>query len=179
MKTTAAALLAATAALTLAGAAQASEERHFGYDADNDAAKHRTQNIELWIRQGLMGGITVTHFFRSRGDGFDVRPVYPPWSDKALSEALDGPPSGLSFYAVDPKQGEGFARGACHGAAKAWLVMAPPKPNQPMRIAVLADDNKKPVVCELLDYRWRGEWLLPKRRNETGRAFDQGAQKTF
>ncbi len=177
MKTAASAVLAT--ALLLAGAASA-DERHFGYDADSDASKHRTQNIELWIQQGLFGNVRVTHLYRNRGDGFDLKAVMPPWSDKALTAALEGDPRGISFYAIDPAEGEGFARGACHGAAKAWLAMSPPKAYQPLRIVVLGDDPAAhaPVVCELLDYRWRGEWLLPVKKNDS-RAQEHGVEKKF
>lgn len=177
---TAAASATLCAALLAAGAASAATDRYFGYDADSDAAKHRTQEIYLWIRQGLMGGVRVVHLYRSRGEGFDVKAVYPPWSDKALRAALDGDPKGISFYAVDPEEGAGFARGACHGASKAWLALVPPKANQPLRIVVLGDDAQAhaPVVCELLDYRWRGEWLLPPRSNDS-RTTEQGVEKKF
>ena len=99
----------------------------------------------------------MRHLYRSRGDGFDLRPVYAPWSDQKLKIALQGDPHGVSIYAVDPKDGEGFARGACHGATKAWLAMVPPKAYQPLVIAVLGDDPAKhaPVICETLEYRGR------------------------
>jgi hypothetical protein len=177
---TAAASATLCAVLFLAGAASASTDRYFSYDADNDAAKHRTQEIHIWLRQGLMGGVRLVHIYRSRGDGFDLKAVYPPWSDKALKTALEGDPRGVSFYAVDPVEGEGFARGACHGAPKAWLALVAPKPFQPLRLVVLGDDAQAhaPVVCETLDYRWRGEWLLPPRKSDS-RGQEPGVERKF
>jgi hypothetical protein len=176
--TTAAVVLAA--ALAAAGQASASVDRRFSYNAENDAAKHRTQEIHLLIRQGLLGGERVLHLYRSRGDGFDLRPVYSPWGEQKLKVALQGDPHGVAIYAVDPVEGEGFTRGACHGASKAWLAMAPPQAYQPLVIAVLGDDpaHHAPVVCETLEYRWQGEWTLPTRRNDSPR-FDDGPTKKF
>lgn len=177
---TAAASATLCAALLGASAASASTDRYFSYDADNDAAKHRTQEMHLWLRQGLMGGVRLVHLYRSRGDGFDLKAVYPPWSYRALNTALQGDPKGVSFYEIDPVEGEGFARGACHGAPKAWLALIAPKPFQPLRLVVLGDDAKAhaPVVCETLDYRWRGEWMLPPGKNDS-RAQEHGIEKKF
>jgi hypothetical protein len=178
MKATAMAGLAA--ALALAGPASASTDRRFSYSAENEAAKHRTQEIHLLVRQGLFGGVRVLHFYRSRGDGFDVRPVYSPWSDQKLKVALDGDPRGVSLYEIDPVKGEGFARGACKGSPRAWLAMVAPQAFQPLVIAVLGDDpaNHAPVVCETLEYRWQGEWQLPTKRNISPK-LDDGPTKKF
>lgn len=177
---TAAATAVAAAALALAGQASASTEHYYSYGADNDAAKHRTQDIQLTLREGLMGRITVLRIYRSRGEDFGLKAVYPPWGERALNKALEGPPTGISFYQVDPQEGVGFARGACHGAEKAWLAMVPPKPYQPMRIVVLGDDAAAhaPVVCEMLDYQWRGEWQLPTKPNDSRRQ-EHGAERSF
>jgi hypothetical protein len=176
-----AAVLAAAlaASLALADQTEASTDRRFSYSAENEQAKHRTQDIHLLVRQGLLGGMRVLHLYRSRGDGFDLKPVYSPWSEAKLKVALQGDPRGVSLYAIDPVEGEGFARGACRGP-RAWLAMVPPQPLQPLVIAVLGDDpaNHAPVVCETLEYRWQGEWQLPTRRNDSGRQ-ERGAQKTF
>lgn len=175
MKTATAVLVAALAA---AGQASASEERRFSYTPVNDEAQHRTQEIHLLIRQGLLGGMQVQHVYRSRGDGFDLKIAAPPWRPGALRTALQGDPRGVHIYLVDPATGEGFARGACHGATKAWLAMTAPHPYEPLVIAVLGDDPTAhaPVVCERLEYRWQGEWILPGNRNDSRK--DAGQRQT-
>jgi hypothetical protein len=179
---TAAAVLATVlgSTLALAGQAQASTDRRFSYFAENEEAKHRTQDIHLLVRQGLFGSMRVVHLYRSRGDGFDVRPVYAPWGEGKLKAALQGDPGGVSINEVDPVEGEGFARGACRGASKAWLAMVAPQPLQPMVIVVLGDDpaNHAPVVCETLEYRWQGEWQLPTKRALQPK-FDDGPTRKF
>ena len=69
----------------------------------------------------------------------------------------------MKLYAVDPKEGEGFAQGACDGADRAWIAIKAVKPYQPLRIYVLRFDKTKkaPAICEVLDYRWRGEFRAP------------------
>lgn len=163
----------------LAGPAAASIDRQFAYAAENDAAKHRTQDIQLVLRQGLLGGVRVLHLYRSRGENFAVRAVYAPWGEGKLRAALQGDPRGVAIYEIDPVAGGGFAQGACHGAERAWLAMVQPQPYQPLVIAVLADDAKAhgPVVCETLEYRWQGEWVLPSRR--VGPRRDDGPTKKF
>ena len=69
MKTATAVLIAALAA---AGQASASEERRFSYAPVNEEAQHRTQDIHLVIRQGLLGGVRVLYLYRSRGGHYDV-----------------------------------------------------------------------------------------------------------
>jgi hypothetical protein len=176
MKTATAVLVAALAA---AGQAAASEERRFSYAPVNDEAQHRTQDIHLVIRQGLFGSVTVLHLYRSRGEDFPLRINFPAWRPSALRAALQGDPSGVHIYQVDPVAGEGFARGACHGARKAWLAMVAPHPDDPLVIAVLTDDPATPhapVVCERLEYRWQGEWVLPGGRNDSRK--DAGQRQT-
>lgn len=147
-----------------AGSACASTLHSYSYDPDSDFARHRTQDIILTVRRGLMGGERVLHLYRRRGDGFDVRPSFP-WSEQALGQALGPDARGASLYQIDPKDGAGFARGAC-SAEKAWLAFFAPKPYQPLRIVVLRNDpaTRAPVVCETLDYVWHGEWLVPPPR---------------
>ena len=178
MKTaTATATAVLVAALTAAGQASASEERRFSYAPVNEEALHRTQEIHLLVRQGLLGGMQVEHLYRSRGNDFALKVSFPPWRLGALRAALQGDPSGVHIYQVDPVAGEGFARGACHGAPKAWLAMVAPQPYEPLVIAVLTDDPAAhaPVVCERLEYRWQGEWVLPGGRNEA--RTDSGQQQ--
>jgi len=174
MKTATAVLVLALAA---ASQASASEERRFSYVAVNEEAKYRTQDIALVVRQGLLGGMRVEHLYRSRGDDFDLKINIPAWRPDALRAALQGDPRGVHIYQVDPKTGEGFARGACHGAPKAWLAMVAPQPYEPLVIAVLTDDPAAhaPVVCERLEYRWQGEWVLPSGRNDA--RTDSGQQQ--
>jgi hypothetical protein len=176
MKTATAVLVAALAA---ASQASASEERRFSYVAVNDEAQHRTQDIALVVRQGLLGGMRVEHIYRSRGDDFDLKINFPAWRPSALRAALQGDPGGVHIYQVDPVAGEGFARGACHGARKAWLAMVAPHPYEPLVIAVLADDPAAhaPIVCERLEYRWQGEWVLPGGRNDSRKDGGQAQTK--
>lgn len=166
------------AALAAASQASAADERRFSYTPVNEAAQYRTQDLHLLIRQGLLGGMRVLHLYRSRGEDFDLKVVAPPWSQAALKTALEGDPHGVHIYQVDPVAGEGFARGACHGARKAWLAMVAPQPYDPLVIAVLGDDPAAhaPVVCERLEYRWQGEWVLPAGRNDSRK--DSGQEQT-
>jgi hypothetical protein len=165
---TATAVLVAALAAT-ASQASASEIRRFSYVATNDEAQHRTQDIALTVEQGLFGGMRVLHLYRSRGEDFDLKVNFPAWRPSALKAALQGDPNGVHIYLIDPATGEGFARGACHGARKAWLAMVAPHPYEPLVIAVLADNPAAhaPVVCERLEYRWQGEWVLPGGRNDS------------
>jgi hypothetical protein len=177
MKTATAVLVAVLAA---AGHASAADIRRFSYIAVNEEAQHRTQDVHLIIRQGLLGGETVLHMYRSRGDDFDLKINFPAWRPSALKAVLGGEPSGIHIYQVDPVAGEGFARGACHGATKAWVAMVAPHPFEPLVIAVLGDDPADahtPVLCERLEYRFQGEWVLPGTQNTSTNDSGQAQRK--
>ena len=176
MKTATAVLVAALAA-SAAGQASASEMRRFSYSPANDAAQYRTQDLHLVIRQGLLGGEQVLHMYRSRGDDFDLKINLPMWRPSALKAVLQGDPSGVHIYQVDPVAGEGFARGACTAPRGRGWRWSRPTPIEPLVIAVLADDKAAhaPVLCERLEYRWQGEWVLPNKNNDA--AHDTGQQK--
>jgi hypothetical protein len=159
--------LAAVTVVAVAGSATAADYRWFTYDADSDAARHRSADITLQVQRGLMSS-RVVKLFRKRGKDLELdRP------DGAIGwrqlEALFGRDvaEGLRLYAVDTKDGEGFAQGACKGADRAWLALKAVKPYEPLQIFVLRYDatTKTAELCETLDYRWRGEWRLPPRKN--------------
>jgi hypothetical protein len=147
-----------------AGPASAASLHYYSYEPDSDFARHRTQDVVLTVKVGLLGGVRVLHLNRTRGDHFDLR-LGGPWAPADLRGPLGPDARFASLYQVDPKAGAGFAYGACNGASKAWLALIAPRPFQPLRIVVLtqAPKTRKAVLCEVLDYRWRAEWELRQR----------------
>jgi hypothetical protein len=155
------------AAMLASGAAQA-RERYFTYEPDSDAARYRSQEITLVIEENVLGR-RVLKLYRTRGKELRLEAPKVNFSERALSKLVDDGEDlhGLQFYAVNLKDGEGFARGACKGADRAWVAMTPVKPYQALRIYVLKLDpqTKGPALCETLAYRYRAEWQLPPHAN--------------
>jgi hypothetical protein len=157
----------AVLALAAAGSAAAADFRWFTYDADSPAAKHRSADITLQVKPGVLSS-KVVKLYRKRGKDLDLDRPDGTFHAGELDALLGRDEAeGLRLYAVDTKDGEGFAQGACKGADRAWLALKAVKPYQPVRIYVLRydADTKAPALCEQLDYRWRGEWRLPPRKN--------------
>jgi hypothetical protein len=166
------------AGLTLAaGAAQAAPLRYFTYEADSESARFRSADITLVVKPGLLSN-KVFKVYRKRGDDLDLHNPGGSFSTGQLAPALpeENELWNLQLYAVDTKEGAGFARGACKGADKAWIAFKPVKPYQDLKIYVLKLDaeTKAPALCETLSYRWRGEWKLPERKSDLGQEYGTG-----
>jgi hypothetical protein len=160
--------VAALGAGLATGTAQAARDRYFTYEPQSDAARYRSAEITLVVRPGLLSS-KVLRIYRARGKAFALDKPEGLFSGKQLHQALTGEDiEGLHLYAVDVKDGEGFAHGACTGADRAWIAFTPIRPYRDLRIYVLKYDAeaKAPALCETLDYRWRAEWLLPNRPND-------------
>jgi hypothetical protein len=156
------ALFGVLASAFVAGSAQA-RERYFTYEPDSDSARYRSDEITLAVRQDLLGR-RVEKLFRTRGKALTLGKPEGAFSGGQLGKLLKGEDvSGLQLYAVDVKDGEGFARGACKGADRAWVAFTAVKPDQDLHIYVLKRDpqTKAPELCETLAYRYRAEWQLP------------------
>jgi hypothetical protein len=171
------AVIAIVSAGLMAGGAQAKDFKFFAYDADNAAAKHRSADITLVVRKSFMSS-RVIKLYRKRGKDLDLERPDATFSLRQLASALaesEDAVLDLRLYAIDTKDGEGFAAGACDGATRAWVAVKPVKAYQPMRIYVLKYDEatKSPGLCETLEYRWRGEWRLPPGTN-TSRFEERG-----
>ncbi|HWE45619.1 MAG TPA: hypothetical protein VG407_06280 [Caulobacteraceae bacterium] len=159
---------AVLAAIT-AGAAQA-KERYFTYEPDSASAKYRSDVITLTVREDMLGR-RVEKLYRTRGKWLTLGKPQGAFSGGQLVKLLksnDDDTRGIQLYAVDVKDGQGFAYGACKGADRAWLAITPVRPDRDLTIYVLKVDpeTKGPALCETLQYRWRAEWQLPKTANE-------------
>ncbi len=157
-----------TAAL-IAGAAHA-KERYFTYEPDSESAKHRSDVITLTVHEDMFGR-RVQKLYRTRGQGLTLGKPQGAFSGGQLVKMLkqdDDDTRGIQLYAIDVKDGQGFAYGACKGADRAWLAMTPVRPDHDLTIYVLKRDpaTKGPAICETLQYRWRAEWQLPRTPNE-------------
>lgn len=156
-----------TAALA-AGAAHA-KDRYFTYEPDSDSAKYRSDVITLAVHDDMLGR-RVQKLYRTRGKGLVLGKPQGAFSGGQLVKMLkqdDDDTRGIQLYAVDVKDGAGFAHGACKGADRAWLAFTPVRPDHDLTIYVVkADpDTKGPALCETLTYRWRAEWQLPPHAN--------------
>jgi hypothetical protein len=160
-------VLGTVLAVAAAGSAAAGDHRWFTYDADSPAAKHRSADITLEVEPGVLSS-KVVKLYRKRGNDLDLNRPDGTFHVGDLDALLGREETqNLRVYAVDTQDGEGFAQGACKGADRAWVALKAVKPYQPVRIYVLRYDAqaKAPALCETLDYRWRGEWRLPPRKN--------------
>jgi hypothetical protein len=152
-----------------AGAAQA-KERYFTYEPDSASAKYRSDVITLIVHEDVLGR-RVERLYRTRGKSLALGRPQGAFSGGQLVKLLksnDDDTRGLQLYAVDLKDGQGFAYGACKGADRAWLALTPVRPDKDLTIYVLKVDpeTKGPALCETLQYRYRAEWQLPKTANE-------------
>ena len=122
------------------------------------------------VKPGLLSS-RVLKLYRKRGKDLELKKPDGTFSLRQLSGALGEDERDLldlKLYAVDTKDGQGFAQGACDGADRAWIALKAVKPYEPLRIYVLKFDKEKkaPAVCEVLDYRWRGEFRAPIKRGK-------------
>jgi hypothetical protein len=161
-----------------AGQASAAALRYFTFEAASAAARHRSADITVVVKPGMLSS-RVLKLYRKRGADLDLKKPDGSFSLRQLAGAVGESEQDLldmKLYAVDPKDGEGFAHGACDGADRAWIAINPVKAYQDLRIYVLKYDAaaKAPAICEVLDYRWRGEFRPPvkksKFRDEVGAA---------
>ena len=161
----AAALLLACAAF---GSAKSADLRYFAYQADNAEARHRSADIIVTVKPGMLSS-RVIKLWRKRGKDLNLVRPESGFAERDLADALALPREDavdLKLYGIDPREGEGFVQGACDGAAdRAYLAFAPVKPSQPLTIWVLRVDaaSHKPALCETLVYSWRGEWQMAPR----------------
>lgn len=156
-------VLIAGAFAVLAATAASARERYFAYEPDSDAARYRSGDITVTLRVGLMGA-TAVKLYRERGADLGLAKPGGQFSQHDAERAI-GEGGELQLFAVDAKDGEGFAHGACKGAARAWIAFRSIHAYEPLRIYVLKYDDaaKAPELCETLDYRWRGEFRLPSQ----------------
>ena len=175
-KSVALALAVLVTTSVLATAVQAADLRFFAYDPDSDSARFRTQDLIVVIKPGLLSS-RVLKLYRRRGADLDLKGSDGSIQGAGLSGALPGDAAdGLRVYEVDPRNGEGFAKGACKGSDRAWIALKAPKAYENLRIYVVRYDvgTKQSALCETLDYHWRGEWTLPDKGahffNESGPA---------
>ena len=169
MKSVRTVAIGVTMAALMAGAAHA-KERYFTYEPDSESAKHRSDVITLAVHEDMLGR-RVQKLYRTRGAGLVLGKPQGAFSGGQLVKLLksnDDDTRGIQLYAVDVKDGAGFAYGACKGADRAWLAMTPVRPDHDLTIYVLRIDpeTKGPAICETLQYRWRAEWQLPNNPNE-------------
>ena len=180
MKTVRAIAIGVVTTALLAGAAHA-KERYFTYEPESDSAKYRSDVITLSVHEDMLGR-RVQKLYRTRGQGLTLGKPQGAFSGGQLVKMLkqdDDDTRGIQLYAVDVKDGQGFAYGACKGADRAWLAFTPVRPDRDLTIYVVKIDpaSKGPALCETLQYRWRAEWQLPHGPNEAkaAGADDDGA----
>ncbi len=156
----------AAAAMVLAAAGSvAAKQRYYTYEPDSDTARYRSQEITLTVDAG-MWGVKIERLYRTRGNDLRLGRPDGRFSDRQLGKILDGEDAhGLQIYAVDVKDGQGFAHGACKGADRAWIAFSPVRPYRDLKLYVLKydEETKAPALCETLAYRFRAEWLLPDK----------------
>lgn len=157
-------------AAALAASAAHAKDRYFTYEPDSDSAKYRSDVITLTVHEDMLGR-RVTKLYRTRGKELALGKPQAAFSGGQLVKMLkedDDDTRGIQLYAVDVKDGAGFAHGACKGADRAWLAFTPVRPDRDLTIYVVKfdPDFKGPALCETLQYRWRAEWMLPYRAND-------------
>ncbi len=158
--------LAAMLACALGASSVQAKERYYAFEPDNESARFRSADLTITVRQGLMGS-TVKRIYRERGADLGLEPAGKTFGEREALRAIGEGQFELQLYAVNAKDGEGFAHGACKGASRAWIAFRPIHPYEGLRMYVLKYDEAAhaPALCETLDYRWRGEFLLPTHQN--------------
>jgi hypothetical protein len=153
-------LLASLPLIALAGPAQA-EDRFFAYDPANDAARLMTRGITLRAERSLFGSVRAERLFSTVGAGSagldpdslpgGTRGVLPDGADES------------NVYRIDAEgTGAALARVLCPGATTVWLVMGRIRPVRDLTVHAVGQGTAGQVLlCQTMEYRYRGEWAVP------------------
>ncbi|NEX94332.1 hypothetical protein [Caulobacter sp. 17J65-9] len=160
---------AVLAALVVAGAAApafAADRLYYVYDPDSASAKLFTGVTTFVVKKGLFGK-TPLEMFGQNGKSVSLGgDAERPFSiDEAADLVKAGKNEPISLYAVGGADGgKGFAKAACAGAERAWLVTTPFEPHTKLKVQVIGwnAEKKAAFFCTQLDFRYRGEYAAPK-----------------
>ena len=156
--------------LALATPASAAE-RFYSYDPVSSSARLLTRGITLQVERGLFGGTRVERLFATAGAGSAGLERDGSAHDRVRG-ALPAGADESNVYRVE-SEGNGGALGRvlCPGATTVWLVFGRVRALRDITVhAVGQGQDGQMRACQVLEYRYRGEWSRPDGRTVDERA---------
>jgi hypothetical protein len=142
---------------------KADSTRLYSYDPANAETRTAAGPLTFEFRQGLFR----TTMISVRATEAQATAYLKPANDRevgasGLGALTNTTPERMLYVVRADQDGAALIAAFCPGATRAWMAFSRPRPNQGLRVLVLAPNAAgRAQVCRTLDFTFHGAWSAP------------------